>query len=147
MKTTKPVVQSNIIEKSKTLTPNPTRFWILEKNLRKKISQLEEKGTIIYLSKKFTKDKNLFITFINLHKLEIKIRKQILKEKYPDIFNSSSQQAKIIKNVLLNTGIGGIRDFKTKPLKIKCLHLWTAYHLGDKRFENPIGEYVLDKIG
>jgi len=50
--------------------------------------------------------------------------------------------------VLLNKdiGIGGIRNFRTKPFKVRCLHLWTAYHLGDEEFKNPIGEFVLSKI-
>ncbi len=147
MKETKPVTRDNIIiEKNGRLIPNPTRFWILEKNFRKKISRLEEKGTIDKLSKEISKDDNLFRFFVNLHILETQIRKQILKERYPHIYSSKSRQAQIIKKVLLETGIGGIGNFKTRPFKVKCLHLWTAYHLGDERFKNPIGEYVLSKI-
>ncbi len=147
MKTDKPVVKDEIIiEKKGILVPNPTRFWILEKNFRKKISRLEEKGIINSLSKLITKNSTLFNYFLNLHFLEIKIREEILKKKYPHIYYTDTKQSKTIKNVLLNTGIGGIGNFQQKPFKVKCLHLWTAYHLGDKRFENPIGEYVLKNI-
>jgi len=39
-----------------------------------------------------------------------------------------------------------LKNFWEKPFKIKCLHLWVAYHLGNKEFENFIGSYVLEKI-
>ncbi|MDQ7081775.1 MAG: DUF501 domain-containing protein [Aquificota bacterium] len=29
---------------------------------------------------------------------------------------------------------------------MRCLHLWTAYHLGEEEFRNPIGEFVLSKV-
>ncbi len=143
---TKVVEDPIIIEKNGTLIPQPTRFWILDKELRKEISRLEEKGVIKQFSEKITKDDYLFKFFLNIHLLEVKTREEILKQKYPEILKSNDKTAKRIKDVLLNTGVGGIGNFKNKPFKVKCLHLWTAYHLGDKRFENPIGEYVLSKI-
>ena len=117
--------------------PQPTRFWILNKDLRSKISRLEEKGWIKKWEDKITQDKRLFDFFVNLHKKEIEKRKKFIKgKKYPDY---------VVKK-LLETGIGGIQDFDKKPFKVKCLHLWTAYHLGDPEFRNPIGEWVLKEI-
>ncbi len=122
--------------------PQPTRFWILEKNLHKKISRLEEKGFIKYWEKKITDDEKLFQFFINLHKKEIQKRKSVLEKDFKHLRDTKSY------NVLLdeNLGIGSIRNFEKKPFKVKCLHLWTAYHLGDKDFQNPIGEFVLKRV-
>ncbi|SNZ02793.1 hypothetical protein SAMN06265182_0212 [Persephonella hydrogeniphila] len=140
MKSTDKVVENPPVifdKKKKIFIPQPTRFWILDKELRKKISRLEEKGWIQKWEKKVTNDEKLFRFFISLHKKEIERRKKFLEEKeYPEY---------IIKK-LLNTGIGGIESYNQKPFKVKCLHLWTAYHLGDPEFENPIGEWVLKEI-
>jgi len=117
--------------------PQPTRFWIVNKDLRSKISRLEEKGWIKKWEEKITEDQKLFEFFVNLHKKEIEKRKNLIKgKKYPDY---------VVKK-LLNTGIGGIQEFDKKPFKVKCLHLWTAYHLGDEDFKNPIGQFVLENI-
>ena len=128
--------------KKKIYIPQPTRYWILDKNLRKAIGRLEEKGYIADFCKKITEDDNLFNFFVDLHKKEVKKRLEIFEKFYSD-FKSYP-----LSSVILNEdiGIGGISNFKNKPFKVKCLHLWTAYHLGDKDFENPIGEFVLKNI-
>ncbi len=139
MKSTDVVENPPVIydEKKGIYIPQPTRFWILNKDLRSKISKLEEKGWIKKWEEKITQDEKLFEFFVNLHKKEIEKRKKFIKGKsYPDY---------VVKK-LLNTGIGGIQDFDKKPFKVKCLHLWTAYHLGDEDFKNPIGQFVLDNI-
>ncbi len=124
-------------KKKRIYIPQPTRFWILNKDLRSKISRLEEKGWIEKWEEKVTNDEKLFEFFVNLHRKEIEKRKEFIKgKKYPDY---------VVKK-LLSTGIGGIQDFDKKPFKVKCLHLWTAYHLGDEESKNPIGEWVLRKI-
>ncbi|WP_456465411.1 DUF501 domain-containing protein [Persephonella sp.] len=124
-------------EKKEIYIPQPTRFWILNKNLRSKISKLEEKGWIRKWEENITGDEELFNFFVNLHNKEIEKRKKFIKGKnLPDY----------VAKKLLNTGIGGIQDFEKKPFKVKCLHLWTAYHMGDPEFKNPIGEWVLEKI-
>lgn len=117
--------------------PQPTRFWILDKKLHSAISRLEEKGEISRWEEFISNDERLFEFFIKLHQKEIEYRKEFLKgRKYPDY---------VIKK-LLTTGIGGIASYDRKPFKVKCLHLWTAYHLGNPQFKNPIGEYVIRKI-
>lgn len=141
------IVENPILkEKNSLLIPEPTRFWILDKNLRSKISKLEEKGLISKFEEKISEDEKLFEFFLKLHRLEIDIRREILLRDYPQFYKSDNRYHRRLKDVLLNTGIGGIREFDKKPFKVKCLHLWTAYHLGDERFENPIGEYVLERI-
>ncbi|WP_457623745.1 DUF501 domain-containing protein [Persephonella sp.] len=129
-------------EKRKIYIPQPTRFWILDKNIRSKISKLEEIGYINYFSKEISSDERLFEFFINLHRRESNERIKILKEKFPKVFKEKRFSVLTDKNV----GIGGIRNFTEKPFKVKCLHLWTAYHSGDSKFENPIGEFVLKNI-
>ncbi|WP_238527230.1 DUF501 domain-containing protein [Persephonella marina] len=129
-------------KKRKIYVPQPTRFWILDRDIRAKISRLEEKGYIACFSEKISTDESLFSFFITLHEREIEERIKIFKEKYPQFLDDPRFSVLLDKNV----GIGGIRDFKEKPFKVKCLHLWTAYHSGDKRFENPIGEFVLKNI-
>ena len=121
----------------KVIVPQPTRFWILDKNFRSLISKLEEKGYIKFWEEKVTQDKELFSFFVRLHEDEIEIRKKMIKG-----LNLPPYAVK----KLTETGIGGIENFREKPFKVKCLHLWTAYHLGDKKFENPIGEFVLKNI-
>ncbi|MBK3331587.1 DUF501 domain-containing protein [Persephonella atlantica] len=123
--------------KKKIFVPQPTRFWILDKRLRSIISRLEEKGYIRYWEEKVTEEKDMFEFFIFLHEKEIKQREEILKGKNLPLY---------VVEKLTQTGIGGIEKFREKPFKVKCLHLWTAYHLGDDRFKNPIGEFVLKQV-
>jgi len=128
--------------------PEPTRFWILEPELKKAISKLESEGYIKKLSDEITKDEELFNFFVSLHEREVKKREEILKRDFPEIYYGQRKWDIVCKRVLLNKdiGIGGIRNFRAKPFKVRCLHLWTAYHLGDEEFKNPIGEFVLSKI-
>ena len=140
MKNTDKVVENPpvVFDKKKNMfIPQPTRFWILDRELRRKISKLEEKGWIKKWEDRITEDEDLFNFFVSLHKKEIEKRKKFLKEKkYPEY----------VTKKLLHTGIGGIENYDKKPFKVKCLHLWTAYHLADPEFENPIGEWVLEEI-
>lgn len=122
--------------------PQPTRFWILDRELHKAISRLEEKGLIKQWERKISEDNKLFNFFVNLHKLEVKKRIEILEKKYNHLKDTKAFKVLLDKNL----GIGSIRNFNKKPFKVKCFHLWTAYHLGDEDFENPIGEFVLKKI-
>ncbi len=143
------VVENPIIVYEKGIyRPEPTRFWILEKELRGKISKLESEGWIKKLSEELSEDEETFSFFVALHEKEIDARKRILKELYPDILMGSRKWDRVCRGLLMNPdiGIGGIRNFRTKPLKVRCLHLWTAYHLGDREFQNPIGEFVLSRI-
>jgi hypothetical protein len=129
-------------KKKKIYIPQPTRYWILDKELRKEIGRLEEKGYIAEFCKKITNDDDLFKFFVELHKKEVKKRIELFKKYYKDFYNYP------LSSVILNEdiGIGGIGNYKNKPFKVKCLHLWTAYHLADKEFKNPIGEFVLSNI-
>jgi len=141
------IVKNPILkEKNGILIPQPTRFWILDKDLRSRISKLEEKGVISEFEERVTEDDKLFEFFLRLHRIEIDVRRDIMLRDYPQIYKSDNKYHRRLKEVLLNTGIGGIREFDKKPFKVKCLHLWTAYHLGDERFKNPIGEYVLERV-
>lgn len=128
--------------------PEPTRFWILDKKLRGEISKIEAEGWIRRFSDMITADRDMFDFFVNLHEKEIEKRKMLLEENFPDVYNGDGKWDKVCKEVLLNPdiGLGGIRKFRSRPFKVRCLHLWTAYHLGDPEFRNPIGEFVLSKI-
>jgi len=128
--------------------PEPTRFWILDRKVRGEISKLEAEGWIKKFSQQITADDELFDFFIKLHETEVSLRRQILKERFPKVYEGQGKWDLVCKRVLLdpNVGIGGIRNFRSRPFKVRCLHLWTAYHLGDERFKNPIGEFVLSKI-
>ena len=146
---TKGVVESKLIIHEKGIyRPEPTRFWILERELRSAISALESEGWIRKLSLMITSDHSLFDHMIKLHRLEVKKRKEILEREYPHILSGEGKWDRICRSVLLNpeVGLGGIRNFDAKPFKVRCLHLWTAYHLGDPDFENPIGKFVLSRI-
>jgi len=124
-------------KKRKIYIPQPTRFWIRDKQLKKEISKLEEKGWIQIWEDIITQNNHIFYIFIELHKKEIQIRQFIIKNK---------KLPPYVRSKLLTTGIGGIKDFDKKPFKIKCLHLWTGYHIGDSRFRNPLGEFVIKEI-
>jgi len=125
--------------KNKKHIPNPTRFWITDKKLDRAISKLEAEGFIDKISKIITENELLFNQLVELHKKEVQIRKKLVIKKYKDI-------PEYMKKRLLDEkiGIGGIERYWEKPFRVKCLHLWTAYHLGDKEFENFIGRYVLN---
>ncbi len=125
---------------NKQKQPNPTRYWLYDKKLDRLISKLEEKGEIKKLSKIITENDEIFKNLVELHQKEIRNRKEFVKNN-PDI-------PEVFKKALLDetVGIGGIKNFWEKPFKVKCLHLWTAYHLGNEEFQNFIGEYVLRKI-
>ncbi len=128
--------------------PEPTRFWILDKKVRGEISKLEAEGWIRRFSERITADEELFDFFVRLHEREVEVRRRILKERFPEVYEGEGKWDLVCKRVLLDPdiGIGGIRRFRSRPFKVRCLHLWTAYHLGDERFRNPIGEFVLSKL-
>ncbi len=143
------VVENPIVVFEKGIyRPEPTRFWILDKELRGAVSKLESEGYIRKLSEEITANPELFDFMVSLHEKEIKKREEILKRDFPQIYEGTGKWDIVCKKVLLNpdVGIGGIRNFRSKPFKVRCLHLWTAYHLGDEDFKNPIGEFVLSKI-
>ena len=123
--------------------PEFTRYWIKRNSeLYKKISRLEAQGWIKKIEHQIKMDPLLQIKLNELHHKEINIRKELLHQ-FPN-----QKPFTQLKKILLDTniGIGGIRNWKNKP-SIKCLHLWTAYHLGDpKNFENFIGRFVLENI-
>lgn len=134
------IIEQHLIiysRKNKSYIPNPNRFWLVDKKLDKAISSLEAQGYIKKISEIITNNKLLFNELVNLHKKEIKLRNKLL-EKYKDV-------SEFVKKRLTDekVGIGGIENFWEKPFKVKCLHLWTAYHLSGKEFENFIGYYVL----
>ncbi len=128
--------------------PEPTRFWILDRELRSEVSKLESEGLIKKLSEDITRDEETFSFMIKLHEKEVRKREEILKRDFPEIYRGQGKWDLVCKRVLLdpNVGIGGIRNFRSRPFKVRCLHLWTAYHLGDPDFRNPIGEFVLSKL-
>ncbi len=125
--------------------PEPTRFWLLDKELKKEVSRLEEKGYIAKFSKLISEKEELLKLFIRLHEEEVRERKRILLLDYPEVFYGRGKWDEVCKRVILDesVGIGGIRNFRRKPFKVRCLHLWVAYHLGSEKFKNPIGEWVL----
>ncbi len=137
-----------VIREGNIYRPEPTRFWILDKKVRGDISKLEAEGWIKRFSKQITEDRDLFDFFMKLHEKEIRKREKILRDRFPFVLEGNSKWDEICRRVLLdkNIGIGGIRNFRSKPFKVRCLHLWTAYHVGDEEFKNPIGEFVLSKI-
>lgn len=128
--------------------PEPTRFWILDRGLRADISRLESEGFIRKLSEEITRDEEVFELMVRLHEREVEKRREILRERFPEVYEGEGKWDMVCKRVLLDpeVGIGGIRRFKSKPFKVRCLHLWTAYHLGDEEFRNPVGEFVLSKL-
>jgi hypothetical protein len=143
------VVESPIVVFEKNLhRPEPTRFWILDRKTRGEISKLEAEGWIKKFSDMITEDESLFRFFVELHEKEIRKREEILRRDFPQVYYGRGKWDLVCKRVLLdpNVGIGGIRNFREKPFKVRCLHLWTAYHLGDPDFSNPIGEFVLSKL-
>ncbi len=128
--------------------PEPTRFWILDRELRAEISRLESEGFIRRLSEEITRDEEVFELMVRLHEREVEKRREILRERFPEVYEGEGKWDMVCKKVLLDpeVGIGGIRRFRSKPFKVRCLHLWTAYHLGDEEFRNPVGEFVLSKL-
>ncbi len=132
------------IRKSKNKwIPEFTRYWIKRDTpLYIEISRLEAQGTIKKLEQEIRNNPELQQQLKELHKKEIEIRIKLL-ENFPDQEPFAS-----LKQILKqrNIGLGGIRDWQEKQT-IKCLHLWTAYHLLEpQNFRNFIGEYVLKFI-
>ena len=123
--------------------PEFTRYWIKrETRLYKEISRLEAQGTIKKLEAEIKNNIKLQQKLKQLHRKEIEIRIKLL-DKFPD-----NEPFGTLKQILKqeNIGLGGIRDWQQKHT-LKCLHLWTAYHLLEpQNFSNFIGEYVLGII-
>ncbi len=143
------VVENPIVVYEKGIhRPEPTRFWILDRKVRGEISKIEAEGWIKRFSEMITEDEDLFDLFVGLHEKEVRKREEILRRDFPEVYHGTGKWDLVCKRVLLdpNVGIGGIRNFREKPFKVRCLHLWTAYHLGDPEFRNPIGEFVVSKI-
>jgi len=137
-----------VVHENGIYRPEPTRFWILDKAFRSEISKLESEGWIKRLSEEISADEDTFNFMVKLHEKEIKKREIILRTRFPEVFRGKRKWDRVCRGLLLNpdVGIGGIRKFRQKPFKVRCLHLWTAYHLGDPDFINPIGEFVLSRI-
>ncbi|EDP75916.1 DUF501 domain-containing protein [Hydrogenivirga sp. 128-5-R1-1] len=137
-----------VVHENGIYRPEPTRFWILDREFRSAVSRLESEGFIRMLSQEITEDEGLFDFLVKLHEREVRKREELLKKLFPEVYEGSGRWDLACKKVLLNPeiGIGGIRNFRRKPFKVRCLHLWTAYHVGDEEFRNPIGEFVLSKI-
>ncbi len=128
--------------------PEFTRYWIVrESELFRKISRLEAVGMIKILEEKIQKNKELQAELLRLHRKDLALRKELLHRfSYSDPIPSSREQ-EFLRQVLTdeNIGLGGIRNWQ-KHSHIKCLHLWTAYHLGNSEFKNFIGAFVLENI-
>ena len=126
--------------------PEFTRFWIVRHTpLHKAIARLEAQGAIHWWEQRLKTSKKLQSALHQLHKKEIHLRKNFLthwrnwmKKHQWDYLISALEDE--------NIGLGGIRNWQHSHT-IKCLHLWSAYHLCDERFQNPIGEWVMQQIG
>ncbi len=147
----KSLIQSPVIRYYKgRWQPEFTRYWIVrDSELFKQISRLEAVGHIKLWEEKIRKNKELQAELLRLHRKDIALRKKLLQE-----FFQSEEAPKIDKKTFEylqrilsdeNIGLGGIRNWQNH-FHIKCLHLWTAYHLGSKEFENFLGEFVLRSL-
>jgi len=127
------VILTNPILEDKT--PFPTVFWLTCPVLVKEVAKLESGGWIDRFQALLDKDEELYQKFVQAHESYRLFRKQLLSPA------SRMSLSSIKGKVLLETGVGGVRDFR----KIKCLHAHYAHFLATGI--NPIGELIRKKIG
>ncbi len=117
--------------------PMPNVFWLICPYLLEKVSHLEEKGLIKEFEKRLKTDKEFLENYIKAHKEEKELREKIIKLYFEKEFTLLKDKE---KKVLLESGIGGIKNF----FGVKCLHLHLASFLGG--IKNPIGLEVFLKL-
>lgn len=113
--------------------PFPTTYWLTCPLLSKTIARLEEQGQIKHFQKQITEDKKFRQELFKSQQAYCDSRKSMLP--------SSSRLASRAKEILEETGVGGISDFS----KIKCLHAHFAHYLATGL--NPVGKKVAESIG
>lgn len=113
--------------------PFPTLYWLTCPYLCRISGDLESKNYIDFFQNLVNNDKDFKKQYISAHENDIEERLNLINE---DINNLTEN----MKNKLIKTGIGGIKNYET----IKCLHLHIASYLGSNI--NPIGKYIIDNL-
>ena len=111
----------------------PTTYWLSCPYLVKEVSKIEDKGLIEDLTKRLKYDEEFRVSLQKAHKYYAKERLEYLEEEPENLPEG-------IKNVLTNSGVGGIIDKEG----IKCLHTHLADYLINEF--NPVGEIVFSKV-
>ncbi|MGM0409802.1 MAG: DUF501 domain-containing protein [Bacillota bacterium] len=111
----------------------PTIYWLSCPYLVKEISKIEDKGMVKELTERLNNDNNFREKLKRAHQRYAKERLEYLDQDLEDISAG-------IRDVLVNSGVGGIIDKKG----IKCLHTHVADYLVNAK--NIVGELVFNKI-
>ncbi len=111
----------------------PTIYWLSCPYLVKEISRIEDTGMVKKLTEKLKNDNYFGEKLKMAHKRYASERLELLDKDLEEIVDG-------IKDVLVNSGVGGIIDKKG----IKCLHTHVADFLVSNK--NIVGELVFNKI-
>lgn len=109
--------------------PFPTMFWLVNKDLIKKISAIESSGII----KELEKDKDIQDLVEVDNKNYAKLRTYFHETLHEKIDESSSYYPTVYLS-----GAGGIQDHR----RIRCFHLHMAYHYS---VGSNLGNYLINK--
>lgn len=111
----------------------PTTYWLSCPYFVKEVSKIEDKGLIQDLTIKLKKDREFRSKLKKAHENYAKTRLSYLDHDLADLPEG-------IKDVLVNSGVGGIIDKEG----VKCLHTHLADYLVNDL--NPVGKIVFDKL-
>lgn len=115
----------------------PTTYWLSCPFLVKEVSRLEEKGMVSELTAELDHNPLLRKKMMKAHQRYTEKRISLLSDKELSLLKREPEG---IMEVLEESGIGGIRDFRG----VKCLHTHLADFLGGG--QNPIGEMVWQRV-
>lgn len=114
--------------------PFPTTFWLVSKELKKRISHLEREGLISALEDEFHQNESLLDELRQNHLDYQKERALLAKTLSPE------QKTAYEQHDWKKSGIGGIADWRF----IKCFHLHFAHYLAR---ENIVGKIINERYG
>ena len=107
--------------------PFPTLFWLVDKDLSKKISAIESTGII----KEYEADEEITNLAKRDNQVYAKLRSLFHESLHPILSEDSP-----FYSTIYESGAGGIQDHK----RIRCLHLHMAYHYS---VGSSLGEFLV----
>lgn len=117
--------------------PFPTTFWLSCPYLVERVSELESRGAIAWLTEEVRSNPELAAELRRAHREAAELRRRLMDEVELQRLRALSPKA---ASRVTETGVAGIRH----PVGIKCLHAHLADHLG--RGSNPVGRRVTELL-
>lgn len=126
------IINLPIVRATERWLPFPTLYWLVDPELRSRISDIERRGVIGELEAALKADEMLMKAHLQDNTMYAKSRWAVLNQEE----EQAASEAGFV-SVLRDSGIGGVADHTT----LKCLHAQYAFHLA-KREGTAIGKQL-----